>query len=164
MSISGVRARTFLGRAGKKMDQRMGSVEERFLAVKGDVESMKEDLQRLGSLERSVGALMEKLSILDRLDHEWLRKGDRGSSVKDPNDRDRPVPELSDRGKSAVPETGGPSMEVSDGSGAVTTVGDVVKGSEGQLGGDQTLGERGGLSEEPKRLDLIVVRFGVGRS
>ncbi|GMN31282.1 hypothetical protein TIFTF001_003189 [Ficus carica] len=97
---------------------------------------------------------MEKLSILDRLDRELLGKGDWGSSVKDPNDRDRPVPELGDLGKSSVPETGEPSMEVSGHSAAVTTVGVIVKGSKGQLGGDQTLGERGGLSEEPKWLDL----------
>ncbi|GMN31286.1 hypothetical protein TIFTF001_003193 [Ficus carica] len=42
--IHGTRARTFLGMAGKKLAERMGSVGERVLAVKGDVESMKEDL------------------------------------------------------------------------------------------------------------------------
>ncbi|GMN53925.1 hypothetical protein TIFTF001_023053 [Ficus carica] len=96
----GIKARTFLGRARKKMEERIGSVEERVLTVKGDVESMKEELQRLGSLEQSVEALMEKLSILDRLDHELLGKGDWRSSAKDPNDHNRPVPDSGDLDKS----------------------------------------------------------------
>lgn len=104
-------------------------------------------------------ALMEKLSILDRLDRELLGKGDRRSSAKDPNDHNWPMPDSGDLGKLVVLESTGPSLEVSGGSVEVTIVGEVVKGAGGHMGGDLVSSDRGGLSEDAKWLDLTVRRL-----
>lgn len=60
---------------------------------------------------------------------------------KNPNDRDQPVPDPGDLGKSVTLETGGSSSE---GSGGVTAIGEMVKGSGGQIGSDLVVSERVG--------------------
>lgn len=72
---------------------------------------------------------------------------------KNPNDRDQPVPDPGDLGKSVTLETGGSSAE---GSGGVTAVGEIVKGSVGQIGSDLVVSGRVRPTEDSRRLDLSV--------
>ena len=61
-----------LGMAEKRMEGRMDSMEEKMTEVQGEVQrkigAVHNELQRLGSLERNVGTLLEKMEILDRVD------------------------------------------------------------------------------------------------
>ena len=54
------------------MEGRMDTMEEKMEKVHGElqrgVSSVRSELQRLGPLEKNVGAVLEKMEILDRVD------------------------------------------------------------------------------------------------
>ena len=69
-----------LGMAAKRMERRMDSMEEKMIEVQGEVQpeigAICNELQCLGSLERDVGTLLEKMEILDRVDHALQKMGE----------------------------------------------------------------------------------------
>ena len=68
--------------AGKKMKGRMDPMEKKMAEVHGElqreVSSVRSELQRLGPLEKNVGAVLEKMEILDRVDRALQRMEDSG--------------------------------------------------------------------------------------
>ena len=83
--------------ATKKMEGRIKGVEEQIAGVHGEMSSIKGDLQRLGPLEVKVDSMLEKLSLLERMEkmlQKWENsekgssseeKKDKSSNPKDPN-------------------------------------------------------------------------------
>ena len=83
--------------ATKKMEGRIKGVEEQIAGVHGEMSSIKGDLQRLGPLEVKVDSMLEKLSLLKRMEkmlQKWENsekgssfeeKKDKSSNPKDPN-------------------------------------------------------------------------------
>ena len=64
--------------ATKKMEGRIEAMEEQMGWVCGEMSSIKGELQRLGPLEVKVDSMLEKLSLLERMEKAWmgeLRKG-----------------------------------------------------------------------------------------
>ena len=68
---TGIRAWA-LGMATKKVEGRMEQIEEKLTEVQGELQheigSVRSDLQRLRPLERGLEVLLEKMSIIDRVD------------------------------------------------------------------------------------------------
>ena len=69
-----------LSMAAKRMEGRMDSMEEKMTEVQGEVQreigAVYNELQRLGSLEKDVGTLLEKMEILDIVDHALQNMGE----------------------------------------------------------------------------------------
>ena len=59
--------------ASKKIEGHVETVEEQLVGVHGEMAAVKADLQRLGPLEVKVDSMLEKISILDRLEKMVLR-------------------------------------------------------------------------------------------
>ena len=54
--------------ATKKIEDRMEAIEEQIVGIHGEMAMVKEDLQQLGPLENMVDSMLEKLSLLERLE------------------------------------------------------------------------------------------------
>ena len=54
--------------ATKNMEGRIDKMEEQITTVHGEIAAVKGDLQRMGPLEIKVDAMLEKLSLLERMD------------------------------------------------------------------------------------------------
>ena len=64
--------------ATKKIEGRMEAIEEQIVGIHGEMAAVKEDLQGLGPLENKVDYMLEKLSLLERLEkimHRWEDSG-----------------------------------------------------------------------------------------
>ena len=54
--------------ATKKIEGRMEAIEEQIIGIHEEMATVKQDLQRLGPLENKVDSMLEKLSLLERLE------------------------------------------------------------------------------------------------
>lgn len=75
----------------KKMEGRLEGMEEQTIGVHGEVLMIKGDLQRLGPLEVKVDLMLEKLSMLERMD-KMLQNGRRQRGLHHPKTRWRRAP------------------------------------------------------------------------